>query len=58
MNRLTCAACGKPIPNGQAVTTSRLFDQRHWHREHAPKRPRIPEQRTGSHDAHIERSTT
>lgn len=45
MNRLICTACGEPIPNGEAVTTSRLFDQRHWHREHAPERPRVPEQR-------------
>lgn len=45
MNRLICTACGEPIANGEAVTTSRLFEQRHWHPEHAPERPRIPEQR-------------
>lgn len=49
-NRLTCTACNQPIPNGEAVLTSRLFEQRAWHPEHAPDRQTVPEQRTGAHD--------
>lgn len=47
-DRLICTACDQPIPNGKAVTTSRLFEQRHWHRDCAPAR--VPEQRKPMHD--------
>jgi hypothetical protein len=44
-DRLICTACNQPIPNGQAVVRSRLFEQRHFHA--ACLRPAIPEQRSG-----------
>jgi hypothetical protein len=48
-DRLTCTICDQPIPNGEAVVRSRLFEQRHFHA--ACLRPMIPAQRTDAHDA-------
>jgi hypothetical protein len=54
MNRLTCITCQQPIPNGQAVTRSVRFVQRHWHvacwaaTHVTPLAGRVPAQRVPS----------